>query len=88
MNDINLMLTVTREQQVAIEEYCINSGLSISQYLIGLHNEFEARSLGRPNAHQGTVSDWMNDSKKNIEKKSDENEMVESEVTKKKKSSK
>lgn len=41
MSDINLILSVTREQQVAIEEYCINSGLSISQYFLGLHNKFQ-----------------------------------------------
>lgn len=41
MSDINVILSVTREQQVAIEEYCINSGLSISQYFLGLHNKFQ-----------------------------------------------
>lgn len=41
MSEINIILSVTREQQVAIEEYCINSGLSISQYLLGLHNKFQ-----------------------------------------------
>lgn len=46
---INLIISVTREQQVAIEEYCINAGLTISNYFTGLHQEFQEKlSGGRP----------------------------------------
>ena len=47
MSDINLILSVTREEQVAIEEYCINSGLSISQYFLGLHSKFQIEQVCR-----------------------------------------
>lgn len=32
------MLTATRQQQIEIEEHCLNYGTSISDYLLGLHN--------------------------------------------------
>lgn len=41
MNEISLMITVTREQQVSVEEHCINAGLSISAYFMALHEQFQ-----------------------------------------------
>lgn len=41
MSEISLMITVTREQQVSVEEHCINSGLSISAYFMALHDQFQ-----------------------------------------------
>lgn len=42
MSDINLMIKVTRQQQISIEEYCINAGLSMSEHLTKLHDDFLA----------------------------------------------
>ena len=36
---INIMIQVTHEQQVEIEEYCRKNGLTLTQYFVNLHNE-------------------------------------------------
>lgn len=40
MSDVSILITVTREEQLEIEEYCMNSGKKISDYLTGLHKAF------------------------------------------------
>lgn len=41
MSDINVMIKVTRQEQIEIEEYCINAGKKISDYFIELHRAFQ-----------------------------------------------
>lgn len=61
MSDISMIITVTREQQIAIEEYCVNAGLTISQYLVGLHNAFQYKVVPAP---ETSFSKFMEDTKK------------------------
>jgi hypothetical protein len=74
MSDISLMINVTRQQQVEIEEHCINLGLSISEYLLGLHKTHQSMMLAQPSQN---FSKFMEESKQIIEEnreaKSDEN---------------
>lgn len=56
MSEIKLMISVTREQQVSIEEHCINSGLSISAYLIALHEQFQRFAKESPQGGKKWVS--------------------------------
>lgn len=71
---INLMISVTREQQVAIEEYCINHSLSISEYLVGLHNAHQFSLVAYPKPQK--FSTFMEECKEIIES-SEMNEAAE-----------
>lgn len=37
MSEIKLLVEVTRDQQIEIEDLCTREGLSISKYFMGLH---------------------------------------------------
>ncbi len=41
MTNINMLITVTREQQIEIEEYCTNVSMSTSEYFLSLHEQFQ-----------------------------------------------
>ena len=40
---MNILITLTPEQQVEIEEYCVNLGISFTQYFISLHQQFQKK---------------------------------------------
>ncbi len=82
---IILQIEVDREQQIAIEEYCINTGISISQYFIDLHNTF----FELKNEEPLKLSEFMEEPKKIIEDNIEEDPKKENrEETKRKKSGK
>lgn len=39
MSDVNILFNCDRKTQIEIEEHCTNVGISISQYLNGLHRQ-------------------------------------------------
>lgn len=41
-----IRLEVTQDQQSEIEEYCVNAGIKISDYLMKLHAEFQSSLAG------------------------------------------
>lgn len=47
MSDIKILVEVTREQQLEIEDICHRDGLGISQYLIGLHEGEKQKRANR-----------------------------------------
>jgi hypothetical protein len=36
---VSLILKITRQQQIEIEEYCLCNGKTFSEYFVGLHEE-------------------------------------------------
>jgi len=47
MSDIKLLVEVTRDQQIEIEDLCTREGLSISKYFIGLHEADKLKRAAR-----------------------------------------
>lgn len=47
MSDIKLLVEVTRDQQIEIEDLCTREGLSISGYFIGLHEGEKRKRAAR-----------------------------------------
>lgn len=48
MSDIKILIEVTRDQQIEVEDYCFREGMTISQYFMGLH-EGQKRKLSSRN---------------------------------------
>lgn len=57
MSDVNVLIKVTRAEQIEIEEYCINAGKKISDYFIELHRAFQKSQPKKAEA----VEDWVKD---------------------------
>ena len=47
MANVNLLIECDRATQIEIEELCTNRGLSLSGYLIGLHNSTQGKGEGK-----------------------------------------
>lgn len=43
--NLSVLVKVTREQQIEIEDICFKDGIGISQYFIGLHEADKERKL-------------------------------------------
>lgn len=43
MDTIDIVITVSKQDQIEIEEFCINEGLDFSEYFMNLHEKFKMR---------------------------------------------
>lgn len=59
MSNINILISVSREQQIAIEEHCINFSKTPSEYLMGLHEDSK-----KPNNYSSSDADEESDAVK------------------------
>jgi len=74
MSDIKLLVEVTRDQQIEIEDLCTREGLSISKYFIGLHEgakrkgaakkEMEANQSSSP--YGGVAPEFLGEEEKKL----------------------
>jgi hypothetical protein len=42
MENVKILIDCTRKVQIEVEEYCVNMGMSISDYFVSLHDAFQA----------------------------------------------
>lgn len=42
MDNVKILIECTRKVQIEVEEYCVNMGLTISDYFVDLHNVFQS----------------------------------------------
>ena len=81
MSEIKMIIDVTRQQQIEIEEYCINSGRSPSSYLMDLHEKAKTAALATPR-------NWMSKEEAKEQFPDSPKEEIEEDLPKKKKGSK
>lgn len=69
MSEIKMMIDVTRQQQIDIEEHCINSGQSPSAYLMDLHERAKNAALATPRnwVSKEEAKEILPDSKEDVE---------------------
>lgn len=74
-SEINIVIKANRRQQIEIEEYCINEGLSFSQYFMKLHEERKNRASGLMTyvKHTNDTTQRMEELKQKYDTKNEKN---------------
>jgi len=72
MDTIGILIQCPKDEHILIEEYCINHGIDLTKYFLGLHYNEKAQRTRKEEdelEHQEKGGKWKDEKPKNKEKK-------------------